>query len=40
MGFGVLIHSAREGRKIDMLQKNGKVCVEIELDEIVGKQGE
>ena len=30
----ILIHSAREGRKIDMLQKNGKVCVEI--DEYLG----
>lgn len=30
----ILVHSAREGRKIDMIRKNPKVCLEI--DEYLG----
>jgi hypothetical protein len=28
----MFFHSAREGRKIDILKKNGRVCIEVDID--------
>jgi len=44
MNFGyqdnyIYLHSAREGRKLDILRKNGKVCIELDVDiELVQSQ--
>jgi len=31
-GTHIYVHSAKEGRKVDILQKNNRVCVEFEQD--------